>query len=430
MKILFVSFAFPPYNSIGAVRTGKTAKFLRKFGHDIRVISAKDQLYQPTLPVEIPSECVTYANWLSLKGPLDRVKQDNASSGILRGIANNLKKALKATIYPLYKNIFFFPDEYIGWYPYAIKAADEMMKSWRPDLILASAKPVTSLLVAHHLHKKYGLPWFAELRDLWTDTHYYRYTAWRKTWEKRLEKRVFGTAQGLITVSQPLADKLACHGKPVALVLNGYSPEDYPAVRPDIKGRLIRLVYTGRIRPEKQDPAPLFRSLLQLGDLKGSFRVIFHVLETRPIKTLARHYSLEHLIEVNPYVPYKRSLEIQSQADILLLLLWLDPQETGIYFGKIFEYIGTGRPILAIGPANNVAARLIKARKAGAVLSDPAEIAEQLKIWLKQKQTDGQIPGLPAEARRGLSRKEQTARLEDFLKRTLAQPGGDPGQRS
>jgi len=87
------------------------------------------------------------------------------------------------------------------------------------------------------------------------------------------------------------------------------------------------------------------------------------------------------------------------------------------YTGKLFEYLGARRPILAIGPADNVAAALIRERQAGIVSSDPAEIAGQLSRWLEAKERGADIPDLPASVAAGLSREEQTRRLERFLER-------------
>src|SRR5262249_6167048 len=64
MRILILSCFFPPYNTIGAVRVGKTAKYLVQFGHDVRVIAARDLAFPRSLPLEIAPERVCYTNWL------------------------------------------------------------------------------------------------------------------------------------------------------------------------------------------------------------------------------------------------------------------------------------------------------------------------------------------------------------------------------
>ncbi|MDT2276280.1 hypothetical protein P7H20_17595 [Paenibacillus larvae] len=78
------------------------------------------------------------------------------------------------------------------------------------------------------------------------------------------------------------------------------------------------------------------------------------------IRQSAAHFGVSEQVKVSGSVGYKEALRLQTEADILLLLLWTDRQEKGIYTGKLFEYIGSRRPILAVGPGENVAADLIR----------------------------------------------------------------------
>ena len=64
-----------------------------------------------------------------------------------------------------------------------------------------------------------------------------------------------------------------------------------------------------------------------------------------------------------------------------------------------------------------MAAALIRERQEGIVSSDPAEIANHLARWPEAKERGTDIPDLPASVAAGLSREEQTRRLERFLER-------------
>jgi glycosyltransferase involved in cell wall biosynthesis len=424
MRLLLVSFAFPPFNSIGAVRVGKTAKYLSKLGHDLRVLTAKDQPFQPTLPLEIESDHVIYTNWLDIRGPAKIVlqRQTQAAAGN-RLPRRGLSATLRETLGGIYRSTAYFPDSNIGWLPFALKASSRLIKSWKPDLILASAPPPTSLLVASKLSQKHGIPWVADLRDLWVDHQYYSQPGWRRLVEEKLENRVLSSAVGLVTVSEPLADTLKRkYGKPAAVVLNGFDPSDYPCYSNAPNNyRYLRILYTGVVYAGKQDPSPLFEALLELGQPENKLKVIFHGFYLGIIREMIAHYKLEKLAEVNDPVPYEESLRMQSEADILLLLLWTDPAERGVYTGKLFEYIGARRPILAIGTAGNVAADMILNKGVGVVMNDPSEIARQLRKWLQQKQQLGSIPRLDEEVGSGMSREEQVKKLEDYLCQVLGQ---------
>lgn len=445
MRLLIISFAFPPYNSIGGVRVGKTAKYLTRFGHDVRVLTARDQPFKPTLPVELPAEKITYTRWLTLRrsapmadsqptpsdqnrtaAPASRNRGAPADSS--QTDAPAAARSLRQSLARHVKALIDFPDSNAGWLPYAVSEAARLAKGWRPELVFASSPPPTSLLVASRLAKKFDVPWVADLRDLWLDHPYYDQPAWRVGVEARLERRVLGSAAGFVTVSQPLADRLLeKYGREAAVVLNGYDMADYPPageVSTTPTGGPLRILYTGMIYPGRRDPSPLFAALRLMGARARRVRVVFHGFFLESARSLAREHGVEHLVEVNPPVPYKESLRMQTEADVLLLLLWSDPTERGVYTGKLFEYLGARRPVLAVGGVDTVAADLVRERNAGAALDDPAEIAAQLGRWINLKETAGAIPALPADVGRGLSREEQTRALEDYFRHVLAQRAG------
>ena len=421
MRLLVVSFAFPPFNSIGGVRVGKTAKYLVAHGHDVRVLTSGDQPFSKTLPLEVPAENVLYSRYLNIRKPVEIAMSDKAqaaSLNISRGAASG--GALRKGVGFFLRTFVYFPDANIGWLPYAARDASARLREWRPELILASSPPPTGLLVAWQLAKSWGVPWVADLRDLWVDHQYYAQPRWRKAVEEWLERRTLSSAAGFVTVSEPLAEVLKRkYDKPTAVVLNGFDPSDYPQQGNAPAGDgFVTILYTGVIYPGRQDPSPLFDALQRLGDLASEVKILFYGSYLGIVRELAAQYGVEHLVEVNPPVPYRESLRMQSEADALLLLLWNDQAERGVYTGKLFEYVGARRPILAVGVGGDVAAEFILSREAGTVLSYPEQIAAQLRQLIEQKRAGG-IPPTPARAAAGVTREEQVLALEGFLSELL-----------
>ncbi len=421
MKILLLSYYFPPFNGIGPVRIGKIAKYLSRFGHDVRVVTARDQPYEPNLPVEISPEKAIYASQFNVNKPVALVFGQQGRYGATEhqhsALSRWILRKTRACYRYIYKSVLAFPDEQIGWFPFASRAGRCLIREWKPDLMYACASPYTSLLLAHSLSRKFRIPWVAELRDLWVDHQYYfqLYPFWRRWVERRLERAVIRTATGIVTVSEPLAEVLRKkYGKPTVVVLNGYDPDDYP-VRTSSFNANLRIIYTGMIYEGKQDPSPLFRALKELGGFATHIRVAFYGRYLGAARDLASATGVEHLTEFHAQVPYRDSLKLQREADVLLLLLWNDSSEKGVYTGKLFEYIGARRPILAIGPFRDVASDLIERRGAGCVLHEPKDIANQLRKWATLKQTNGSIPDLSESVPEGLSRESQARRLEEFL---------------
>lgn len=387
MRILIISFRFPPFNSIGAVRVGKTAKYLTKMGHEVKVVTAARQRgRQSELPVEIPESNIFYTGRPPSRFVMiEKILGDRGRSGP-------------------------------SWCRYAFKKAEELLALWSPDIIYASALPYNSLLVASSLSHKYKIPWVAEFRDLWADNHSSNRQGVDQWWHEHLENRTLSNVSGMVTVSEPLAGKLRIkYDKPVSVILNGFDPGDYPLERKINKDPILKILYTGMIY-NKQDPSPLFAAIKLLGSEAENIKIAFYGSKADLVNRLITQYKIESFVKVYSSVSYKESLTLQINADVLLLLNWNDPAQKGIYTGKLFEYIGARRPILAIGSVDNVASELIINRKLGIVSNDPSEIATQLRKWIKQKNQFKEIPSHPLESTQGFTREEQTIILDKFLK--------------
>ena len=421
MKILLVSYFFPPFNTIGAVRSGKLAKYWLAHGHDVRVLTARDQLLPPTLHLEIPGQRVTATRWFDVNMAA-RWRPTLSASTPSTAAAGPGRPSLLRSAFQIYKHLVNFPDPHIGWLPFALRAGRALMRDWRPDLIYASASPFTSFLVAHGLSQAGAIPWVAEYRDLWTGDPYLPDGGWRRRIEARLERRVVGGAAGLVTVSEPLAASLeATFATPTAVILNGFDRGDYPAEPGQADASdVLRIVYTGPYNYQgRRDPAALFEALRLLGPAADRIRVQFYGHGLAEFARIAERHGVSRNVEFLAPVPYQAALAIQARADMLLLLLWNDPRERGTYSGKLFEYIGARRPILALGLEDGVACTLIRERQAGFVANDPANIARHLERCLEEKLARGRLAPIPESAGRGLGREDQARRVEVFLEGLL-----------
>ena len=415
MRILIISYFFPPYNTIGAVRVGKLAKYWHERGHEVRVISAENQLEPQTLNLGIPEEQVTYSKWANLNFWVRLLSKEKGDA--LSSATTDERQGLLSKLAALYRAMVNFPDGKIGWYPYALGAGNKLLESWKPDFIYASAHPLTALLIAERLASRHRIPWFAELRDLWTQNHYYTYGFPRRNLETWLERRTLTQTSGLITVSEPLADDLRIFGVPTKTVLNGFDLEDYPK-QTALPNPKLQIIYTGIIYAGKRDPTPLFQALRQMGEAAKQVEVHFYGRKLAMVEAMAKAQGVEGSVRVHEAVPYQESLRLQKSADALLLLTWDHPSENGVYTGKLFEYIGASRPILALGSQDSVAARLIQNRGLGLTAINPTQIAQWLTQQLEHKRKGG-IPDLPASAQQGLSRVEQFERLDGFIAQQL-----------
>jgi len=425
MKVLIVSFAFPPSNVIGAVRVGKLARYLDQRGHDVRVL-ATDLVEDRSLPLEISRERIVYSEYRERRHWLERttpsLRRRTAAHGSVR--SEHLRRQVSAraawlrqTVRRHYLGLIHIPDQRASWIRTAIPAGRRLIEEAKPEIIFASAPPHTGLIIASRLARAYKIPWVADFRDLWVDNPYYGEPNWRRYVDAVLERLVLRRAAGLVTVSPVWAEQLRRrHGKAAAVVYNGYAEEDFPRLAARVDGgETLTIRYMGSIYRGFRDPSALFSAIASLPEqLRSRISVEFFTDAGDVIREAAAAHRVESAVAVKPFIPYRQALERQMEADVLLLLQSTDRRDEGNLPAKLFEYLYARRPILFLGYEHGIAARLVIERGAGFVSNRPAEISHQLERWLEDKRA-GRLEPLHQSVSLGLSRDDQYAKLERFF---------------
>ncbi len=293
----------------------------------------------------------------------------------------------------------FYPDEFGLWRENAFKDGTHLLESGEFDAIISSSRPVSAHLIAHQLKEKYGVPWIADLRDLWTQNHYYpdSHTRLRILLERRLERKTLAAADALTTVSEPLAETLKRFHTDARVysIPNGFDPELMAHDTP-VDGT-FRIVYTGHLYQGKRDPELLFaaaRALVDAGEVDaGDLRIDFYGFDADWLHRAVEKHRLQDVVRIRGLVPRGEAVEEQRKAQLLLLLTWNDPEEKGVYTGKLFEYLAAQRPILSMGYEDGgVVKELLDRTKAGVHVSR----AEDLKAALRRAYGEYKARGIVA----------------------------------
>jgi glycosyltransferase involved in cell wall biosynthesis len=422
--VLIVSFRAPPFNSPGAVRVLGTAIELLRLGIDVRVVGADDQGLPANLEVGAFGKYFHLVPWWDVNAPLNIMAggKDRAlriSDTVLNPSPSASRGAIRAGK-KLYQSVVHVPDGQVGWIQSATREGIRLAKEWRPDVVLGSALPISSLYAARKIATKLGVPWVAEFRDLWTDNHYYTLPAWRRTIDRLLEKRLLSSAAAVVTISAGLAGSLRKQvSVPVEVVFNGIDEADVQptAGAPTHKEPLV-VVHTGQLIPGKRDPKLFLDALNKLGTEAKGISVRFYGRRLDVVADEIRSAPSPADVSVHEPVSRQEALQIQSRADLLLLLLWNHPSERGVVPSKLFEYLGSGRPILLVGPVDGDAARILKDCNAGFVANDAAAIASLLAELKRAKQV-GSIPGRSDASHREYLRSNQVRKLASLLHRVV-----------
>ncbi|WP_338605242.1 glycosyltransferase [Desulfoferula mesophila] len=417
---LVVAYWAPWLNIPGSIRYRKLFSRLERHGWEIRLLtvgSARDCLRYGD-----PERCLAVP-LLTAR----RLTSGKAAACAIPGLASRLPiHRVKAALSLLVRRVPV-PRTY-GWFrqwPRILAWSRRMA----PDLILSTSPPPSAHWLAKALAAKLGKPWVAELRDPWVDNHYYQKSGVFYDLELWLERKLLASSDALITVSPQIAANLAArHGKPVKVIdhcFEGRTPGSCPDGAPETAGRFdlaipLTILYTGRLYPPFLMPGMLLEALDELrrsGVLRpGDIKLVFYTPSRAMLSDwLAREYApLQGYCELHDPVSNEQALQLQRNCDLLLALGWFGPRGQGVVTSKLGEYLGTGRPILAIASPDSRLSDILDSVANGFPVHSAKACAALLSEFLRLARRGAHLRPQSASLER-YSCREQASRLSQFL---------------
>lgn len=358
-KVLWISYVFPPLNC-GVGRQVKIAKYLPNYGWLPIVLSVKRSKLRPLYDVstvkDIADNVEVYRTW-SFESAL-----------LMRHIPYFLH------LNPKWLQI---PDPFIGWFPFAVREGQRIIRSQKVDAIFSSSLPSTCHLVANALKQRTGLPWVADFRDLWTQNTYVAYPRLVLKIENKMEAAVVSNAERITTINEPMTGEM--RGKypdqpseKFVTVSHGFDPEDfrgaelYQKASPD----KFTMTYTGSLYGKRNVDMFLY-AIKELIDEKGihsekiNIRFVGNVSSAR---SLCHQLGLNHVVTFSEVVPHEEAWAYLFSSDALLLVQGTGYLDEKGSTGKLFEYLAIGKPVLALAP-ESVAASIIRQANIGLVVN-------------------------------------------------------------
>jgi len=379
-KVLIIAYAFPPIGGVGVLRMVKFAKYLPDFGWQPIVLTVDqgvDFVHDESLAEALPAGVQVYRarSWEPLNVTRAKRTADRLGSpSAVGGGQERLKTLLKSLYFAMR-----VPDDKVGWLPFAIRRGKQIFAEHTIDLIFATAPPYTNLLVGRALKQYSGKPLVVDYRDEWS-TIRYRDTpsnGLTRRINHHLEGRVLTSADAVVTAAHPIVDRLQRAGllpagKPMHTIMNGFDTEDYAAIPALDKREKFTIVYTGSFYGERQTPRYFLQALAALLQAKPALRTHIQVYfvgsiyanHTRFIEEL----KLEDVVQLCGILPHQEAIRYQLAADLLLLVVGKGAGSEVVLTGKIFEYLGAGKPILGLLPLEGPAAALIRQTATGVVV--------------------------------------------------------------
>ncbi|MEN1959486.1 glycosyltransferase [Luteimonas sp. MJ246] len=349
MKIVIVTYNWPPRNAIGTHRPYSWAKAWAKNGAQVMVITAQKQAFDEPLDLELPA----IPGVQVVEVPYMRGAGHAAS---LLG-AGRIKAAAKKYWTILRKLSGRTLQARDRW---AVDAEEfARLASSDADIVVSTYGPAAAHVIASKMKAANpAIKWVADYRDPWSNNR--EFSLAQQSSERALERNTIESADFVTTVSPSLVVELERFlGKRVELVPNGFDLDEdavIEALSRDTRRPVnspMRIVYTGMLYAGTRDPQPLLTALAELSDAghikHGDITVDFYGARVELAAKLASNGRYGPFVRIFGHVTRDVALRAQRSADLLLLLEGSGEESRGVLTGKIFEYICSGRPILCIG---------------------------------------------------------------------------------
>lgn len=275
---------------------------------------------------------------------------------IYSGFINEKESFTQKTSVWIRGNIFI-PDARKWWIKPSIKHLTKIIKHQSFDAIISTGPPHSMHLIALGIKEKHpAIKWIADFRDPWTNIDFYqqlKLTKWGDRKHKSLELKVLRTADRVVTVSNSWAEDFKKLGgiKKVSVIHNGYDHQDFEQ-SVNLKPQ-FNISHLGAINKDR-NPTVLWKALKEIQkanlDLFKKIRVDLIGNTDHEVKREIDYYNLNESVELRDFIPHKEAISEMMSSHVLLLLINDTPNSQGILPGKLFEYLGSGRPILCIGP--------------------------------------------------------------------------------
>jgi glycosyltransferase involved in cell wall biosynthesis len=408
-RVLILAYHFPPVGGAGVQRTLKFVKHLPGLGWEPVVVT----------------------------GPLDSVGDANLKDDTLAG---QLPEGLDVRRVPgpepepqqrwrgRAERLLRVPNPWSRWWVDGAAATGAEVQG--VDVVFATMAPFQTCAPAERLSRQHAVPWVADLRDPWALDEMYVYPSGL---HRRLDVRRMGrslSSAARIVMNTEEAGLALGRAFPelrarAVVIPNGFEAADFDGSRPDVSRRSFRIVHTGELHTEfglRHRERGRVRRLLG-GALEGvDILTRSHVFLLEAVERLrARRPELRGLLEVHlvgalddvdraaitseavhehGYVGHAEAVALMRSADLLFFPMQdvAPPGRARIVPGKLYEYLATGRPILAAVPDGD--ARDLLMRAGGVSVCRPADV-DCLEAAVEEA-VDRKLVGAP-EPRREMS---------------------------
>ena len=357
-KLLIITYYWPPSGGPGVQRWLKFVKYLPDFNVQPIVYVPEN----PTYPIidnglqsEVSDNAIILKNKIVEPYGLASFFGKNKTKKISSGIIPNQKKQsfLEKTLLWVRGNLFI-PDARFLWVKPSVTYLKKYIQENDIDTIITSGPPHSLHLIGLQLKKELTIKWLADFRDPWTTIGYHKalkLSSYAEKKHKALEKEVLNSADTIIVTSKTTKTEFqVITTRPIEVITNGYDIEHVEKQPLDNK---FSLAHIGSFLSER-NPKILWQALQELVTENETFKNDFQLkligATSQEVLDTISEFELTNYVLNLGYVSHQEAVEHQRKSQVLLLIEINSDETKSIIPGKLFEYMISERPIIAIGP--------------------------------------------------------------------------------
>lgn len=439
-KVLVIAYFFPPLGGSGVQRTLKFVKYLPEFEIQPIISTVKhghNFAYDESLLKEIPQIARVFRSnsletlWLrriiEKAAGFRRQKETETQTQVEQGDREQeiQGKSFKQRLFDFVDNYLFIPDSKMRWLPCGFLTSLKAARKENVDYLFSSSYPYTVHIIALLVNKFYRKPWIADFRDPWVGNKAMaKNIAFRRKLDIWLERKVVKNADCIINVTPPITEmykqRYPEFADKMITITNGFDEQDFRSLSPVLQDKFT-LIYTGIINEINYDIETFVRGvsdfLKKKPEARANFQCLFIGYIPPAVIEIFVQYNIRDILVTLPYMDHRECLNYLAGAH--LQFLTFGQELDNAYSGKLFDYIGSGKPVLALVP-QGVAAELIREKQIGTVISlghweeVSKGIGKYFQEWLEGRADNPES----ASKCREFSRINLTAQLADLFSKT------------
>ena len=415
-KVLIITYYWPPAGGPGVQRWLKFVKYLPDFGIEPIVYCPDNPNYpilDPSLVSDVSSDLTVLKTPINEPYKWAQLVSKSKTASLSKGlIANQKKQSILEKLLLFIRGNFFIPDARVSWVRPSLSFLSDYITEHQIDTIITTGPPHSLHLIGLQLKQKHKIKWLADFRDPWTQIGYHKKlnlssSAHKK--HKNLETSVLQTADEIVVTSQKTKSLfLDLTTKPILVLTNGY---DFEITRDNTLDSKFTVSHIGSLL-EGRNPSILWEVFSDLLKKFEDFAVAFQLnligSVSEEVMSAICSFGLESYVCNIGYIPHKDVLEYQKKSQVLLLIEENSKETEYIIPGKLFEYMASKRPIIAIGPAASDIEKILNQTRSGTYFRyDEKEVLRTLLLehyeTYKTQQLNVDSKGLEAYSRKSLT---------------------------